>query len=802
MATQTVQIDINSRASGTGMQQTASGLSSLKSGIESVGAKLIVFNSAFEAALGKFREMFQAFNTSEAIHMADSIGKAAQKFGLTAEALSKLTSVAKMNDLEIEKLQAGYKGFIKWQQEAGISSKGFSEDLIEQAGIFASMPDGMGKSALAVERFGKAGLDMIPLLNVGSERMKSMMEKSEALGVVTEKQAKTAENYDDAIKALNISMQSLAREIATITLAGKTKFIDSLTGMMISARRFVELNPWVVDLTKSFSKLAIEMGAIGALIAFWPQIIAGVTMAFTELNAAILGLAMAGLAFKEGFKWWESLKKEEETTKNLADANNKLAESILSVIEARRKNGELSAAQAELYNSQVKQALRTPNPSAALSGIAGSMRPEAQEKSNKLTRESYELQKKILQFNFSKLELDRQLAEAKTGDPVKDLEKEIKLKEKLLAIDEKQASILIQRSTLDSQASEFLTDDEKRQNELRSKSESNRMMIQQANDQNLANPESFKDQFRKVRKDIEAEWGTWAKQMASTFANVFNSAISSISNGITGLIMGTMTWGQALMSIANTILTTIIQSIVQMGVRWVMTQIMMAVAGKSIMAASVAATAPIAMTQAAIWATPAYFASVATLGAADAAGLAALQAGQSLAIAGGLLGGAFAEGGVVHGGQQVIQVNERGQEAVLNAGATSALGEDVINRLNRGAFDPSTLKAAISGTMPAMAMAGALSDQGNTNVFNRLSSGMVALGNIGPRVASNLSTQSIFTSNTMDVQNETRSGSESIHILLVDSRNSQAAKDFLASSEGRARIVEIARDNKQEIGIR
>jgi hypothetical protein len=48
---------------------------------------------------------------------------------------------------------------------------------------------------------------------------------------------------------------------------------------------------------------------------------------------------------------------------------------------------------------------------------------------------------------------------------------------------------------------------------------------------------------------------------------------------------------------------------------------------------------------------------------------------------------AFALGGVVSGGEQMIRVNEQGQEAVLNASATRSLGRETIDLLNNGRKD-------------------------------------------------------------------------------------------------------------------
>ena len=132
------------------------------------------------------------------------------------------------------------------------------------------------------------------------------------------------------------------------------------------------------------------------------------------------------------------------------------------------------------------------------------------------------------------------------------------------------------------------------------------------------NPASFSDQFAVVFTQLR-EMNNLAQETAQSFGAVFNTAISSISNGITGLIMGTLTWRQALQQIGNTILTSIINAIVEMGVRWIATRIVMAVAGKAIEAASVAATAPLAAAQAAIWAVPATLATIASFGGAAAA---------------------------------------------------------------------------------------------------------------------------------------------------------------------------------------
>jgi hypothetical protein len=207
-------------------------------------------------------------------------------------------------------------------------------------------------------------------------------------------------------------------------------------------------------------------------------------------------------------------------------------------------------------------------------------------------------------------------------------------------------------------------------------------------------PESFRDQFRSTLKDLENQWGSWAQQTASTFSNVFNTAISSISNGITGLIMGTMSWGQALAMIGNTILTTIVQSIVQMGVRWVATQILMATVGKALAASAVAATVPMAVAQSAVWATPATLATIASYGTAAAAAPGMIAGAQGLVLAQSLA--AFQEGGYTGDGNpnDVAGIVHRG-EFVVPADAVSRIGIGTLEAMAAGgASDPSAFTSS------------------------------------------------------------------------------------------------------------
>ena len=183
---------------------------------------------------------------------------------------------------------------------------------------------------------------------------------------------------------------------------------------------------------------------------------------------------------------------------------------------------------------------------------------------------------------------------------------------------------------------------------------------------------AFGSMFAELSAKAEITFNT----VANAFQNIFNGAVQAISHGITGLIEGTMTWGQALRSIANSILNEIISAIVQMGVRWLLTQAIMAMGGRAIAAAAMAASAPIAAAQAVIWTPAAVMATIGTLGAAAVAAPGFIGGAEAMAL--GLA--AFAEGGRPVPGDLAL-VGEEGPELFIPDTAGTIIPADQTARM-------------------------------------------------------------------------------------------------------------------------
>jgi hypothetical protein len=163
-----------------------------------------------------------------------------------------------------------------------------------------------------------------------------------------------------------------------------------------------------------------------------------------------------------------------------------------------------------------------------------------------------------------------------------------------------------------------------------------------------ADPESFTQNFAKSLNDFRTQLGTLAQQTAHLFTNVIGTAIQGVSQGITGLIHGTVTWSQALANVGDMILNVVIQALVNMFAAWVTGR-------NSVSAAELAAQAvelPGKIMDALATAISSY-------GVAAVIGIAALVAGLGVGMAAAM--GAFADGGRPPVGE-ISLVGERGPE--------------------------------------------------------------------------------------------------------------------------------------------
>lgn len=182
--------------------------------------------------------------TKGAINTADEIGKMAQKIGTSVKDLSGLAYAGKLADASLEDIQTAFKGLNKAITEnsevlqrlridrlnADNTLRSSYDVLLDVADAFARAEDGAGKSAIAVDLFGKAGANLIPLLNQGRKGIEDQVKEGEKLGVVFGEQlAKQAEEFNDNLTRLKANLEGIGLTIANSVLPKLNELINKLS---------------------------------------------------------------------------------------------------------------------------------------------------------------------------------------------------------------------------------------------------------------------------------------------------------------------------------------------------------------------------------------------------------------------------------------------------------------------------------------------------------------------------------------------------------------------------------------------
>ena len=171
----------------------------------------------------------------DSVDAMDKMNEASQKTGIAVEALSQLGYAAKMSGVDTESFTSAMVKFNRAIAEgatgsgsaaaafkaigisaAELKSSNPDEILARVAEKFSGYADGATKTALAVAIFGRAGADMIPMLNEGSKGIAAMREEADKLGAtINTSAAKAADQFNDNLDRMMIKMKSFVKGIAS-----------------------------------------------------------------------------------------------------------------------------------------------------------------------------------------------------------------------------------------------------------------------------------------------------------------------------------------------------------------------------------------------------------------------------------------------------------------------------------------------------------------------------------------------------------------------------------------------------------
>lgn len=800
MAKPRIEIELTTK----GVKQVQQALDGLVSGVHGWALRI---GGAIAGALG-VQQIVSSLKG--AVEQMDKVGATSQRVGLATTELSRLEYAASISKASVEELHtalrflarntfeavSGQQSAIDTFTDAGVAyqdnagrARGLGDILRDLADRFAAMPNGAEKAALSLQLFGKQGTSMIPLLNQGSAEIAKLAEEARALGVdVTPQAAQAAGDFNDNLERLQFAAKGLWLRVAQEllpTLVELTNrmvaWVKSSDAVRIGAELIAEaLRMILFDahalivavrvLAKTFEAyidgVAKGITAFGRLIArVWEGPIEIVRAFIEHMKVAVRAvgdLAQALVLVAQG-RFTEAKDKAKAAGAEIVGA---MATAATAVAESMGKSGDAIRdafvtpfeGGAETFRTFIEEGKKGVDELArsyqAIWGRAPTTTSQARKPALDFDGEDpaalrrkqarIELDRAGNALADKRLQLETEISRIEFDRQLSDTERyrrTLELKREEVALQAQYIADLKERAQIeqDQQTQAMMYEELRKAERQQTQLETGLGRFQAQGD-----PASMVDQLYIAADDMARRIGTLAQQVARSFTDIIGSAIDSVSDAITGVIKGTLTWRDALQSVAETIGNTILNAIVRMFVEWIAKRALLAV--KNILFAQQEGAAETAAK------TPgAVLTSISSYGIAAVVGVAAVMA--ALAAA-----GAFAEGGPVQGPggpkSDSIMARLSAGEYVLNAEAVRFYGQPMLDAMNRRLLEVSPVpqEAGASGVAGAMPEA--------------------------PKQA-------------------TPSG---LNLVLVDRRNQ--AREFIESFDGEAKIVEVVRRRRLEIGIR
>lgn len=218
IASKTVGVEV--KASMSGAPQVSSGLSQITAGLKEIGggaaSTALISLGALAGGVGTVVTAGKALvgMATDLENTALAYDKLSQKTGASVQFLSGFTEAAKDTQVSAETVSASLVKFTKNLEQTKGSGADVQRELMALANQFAQMPNGPEKTALAMQNFGRAGAEMIPILNKGASGIREMIAEADRMGlVINNSTVEASKRLYEQVDRLNDAFEGLKNKI-------------------------------------------------------------------------------------------------------------------------------------------------------------------------------------------------------------------------------------------------------------------------------------------------------------------------------------------------------------------------------------------------------------------------------------------------------------------------------------------------------------------------------------------------------------------------------------------------------------
>lgn len=232
--------------------------------------------------------------------------------GIGVEAFQKLAYAGRMSGVETEKLSAslvkfdrmvaeatgGNKTYMQTFEDLGIKIKDSAGNLRQPneifedvADIFHNTEDGIGKTALAVELFGKSGADLIPMLNDGKAGLKAFYAEAERLGLaLSNEMIAKGDAFSDQLENIGEQVKGVKLQLGAALIPALSAAAEKIAEVIDKVTRWIQENP---ELVATIGNIAMTTGKWIAILGTAAIAIGSVAFIILQFRKAFRAMSDA-----------------------------------------------------------------------------------------------------------------------------------------------------------------------------------------------------------------------------------------------------------------------------------------------------------------------------------------------------------------------------------------------------------------------------------------------------------------------------------------------------------------------------
>ena len=236
----------------------------------------------------------------------------------------------------------GNKTYMQTFEDLGIKIKDSAGNLRQPneifedvADIFHNTEDGIGKTALAVELFGKSGADLIPMLNDGKAGLKAFYAEAERLGLaLSNEMIAKGDAFSDQLENIGEQVKGVKLQLGAALIPALSAATEKISKVIDKITKWVQENP----------ELAATIGNIAMTTGKWIAILGTAAIAIGSVAFIILQFRKAFRAMSDAVTIGISIFKNIKNTFLVVD----------KAMKGYTKTQKLATVATKLFNKALK----------------------------------------------------------------------------------------------------------------------------------------------------------------------------------------------------------------------------------------------------------------------------------------------------------------------------------------------------------------------------------------------------------------------------------------------------------------